>query len=136
KGERYTFDELVRLREDERLEERATLEARTRHYAACQAAIARTAEIWATVAPDACVIFGNDQRELLLPSMQPAFTVYHGETFWNGPMSEERSARLPPGIRESEWANRPPARVDYPALPELAERLIAAGLDEGWDLAA
>src|SRR5690606_42042901 len=65
KGERYTFDELVRLREDERLEERATLEARTRHYAACQAAIARTAAIWATVAPDACVSFGNDQPELL-----------------------------------------------------------------------
>jgi OH-DDVA oxygenase/3-O-methylgallate 3,4-dioxygenase len=136
KGERYTFDELVALRASERLGERATLEARTRHHAACQAAIARTAEIWSEIAPDVCVIFGNDQRELLLPSMQPAFTIYHGETFWNGPIPEERSARLPPGIRESEWANRPPQRVDYPALPELAERLFTAGLDEGWDFAA
>lgn len=136
KGERYTFDELCELRAGERLAEQASLEARQRNHSACQAAIEKVAEIWAEVAPDACVIFGNDQRELLLPSMQPAYTVYYGETFWNGPMAEERAARLPPGIRESEWANRPETRTDYPGLPDLAERLIARGLDRGWDFAA
>src|SRR5690606_6617085 len=114
KGKRYSFDELVELRAGEKLGEQATLQARARNHAACQAAIAETARIWAEAAPDFCVIFGNDQRELLLPSMQPAFTVYHGETFWNGPMPEERSSKLPPGIRESEWANRPEQRTEYP----------------------
>ncbi|HEX7081267.1 MAG TPA: protocatechuate 3,4-dioxygenase [Gammaproteobacteria bacterium] len=136
KGRQYTFDELVELRAPERLGEQATLEARTRHHAACQAAITRTAEIWAEVDPDVCVIFGNDQRELMLPSLQPAFTVYYGDTFWNGPIPEQRSAKLPPGIRESEWANRPEQRVDYQGLPDLARRLLERGIDEGWDFAA
>ena len=136
KGKLYPFDELVELRAAERLGEQATLEARTRNHAACQAAIARLADIWAEVSPDCCVIFGNDQRELMLPSLQPAYTVYYGDTFWNGPLPEERSSKLPPGIRESEWANRPEERTEYAGLPELAKKLIAAGIDEAWDFTA
>jgi OH-DDVA oxygenase/3-O-methylgallate 3,4-dioxygenase len=136
KGKSYPFDELVEMRKSEGLAEQATLEARTRHHAACQAAIAALAKIWAEVRPDCCVIFGNDQRELMLPSLQPAYTVYYGDTFWNGPIPEQRSARLPPGIRESEWANRPEQRTEYPGLPDLAKKLLATGIAEGWDFAA
>jgi OH-DDVA oxygenase/3-O-methylgallate 3,4-dioxygenase len=136
KGRSYSFDELVALRAGERLAEQATLETRTRHHTDCQTAIAKLASIWEQVQPDCCVIFGNDQRELMLPSLQPAYTVYHGDTFWNGPIPEQRLTHLPPGIRESEWANRPDHRVDYPGMPELANRLLAAGIDAGWDLAA
>jgi len=136
KGRSYPFDELVRLRSPENLSAHASLEARTRHHAACQAAIAKVAKIWAEVNPEACVIFGNDQRELMLPSLQPAYTVYYGDTFWNGPMPLRRSSQLPPGIRESEWANRPAERTEYKGLPDLAERLLAAGIDAGWDFTA
>jgi OH-DDVA oxygenase len=135
-GRSYAFDELVEIRKGECLAERATLEARTKHHAACQAAIAALAKIWAEASPDCCVIFGNDQRELMLPSLQPAYTIYYGNTFWNGPIPERRSAKLPPGIRESEWANRPAERTEYPGIPDLAKRLLAAGIDEGWDFAA
>lgn len=133
RGTLYEFDELVELRRDENLAARATLDERTRHYEACQAAIAQVADVWAEVKPDVCVIFGNDQRELMLPACQPAFTIYYGDTFWNGPMPEERSSHLPPGIRESEWANRPEARTVYQGLPELATRLIERGMSERWD---
>jgi OH-DDVA oxygenase/3-O-methylgallate 3,4-dioxygenase len=136
KGEVYPFDDLVEMRKGEYLAAQTTLEARTRHHEACQAAIAAVGKIWSDIRPDCCVIFGNDQRELLLPSMQPAYTVYYGDSFWNGPMPEQRSAKLPPGIRESEWANRPDMRTQYPGLPDLGKRLLTAGLDEGWDLAA
>lgn len=135
KGKLYSFDELVALRAAERLGEQATLEMRTRHYLACQTAIDRLAEIWAEVKPDCCVIFGNDQRELVLPAMQPAYTVYYGDTFWNGPIPEQRLAALPPGIRESEWANRPEERVEYQGMPELARKLITTGIESGWDFA-
>ncbi len=136
KGKQYSFDDLVALRDSERLAEQATLEMRTRRYEACQQAIAKLAEIWAQAAPDVCVIFGNDQRELMLPACQPAFTIYHGDSFWNGPVPEERSSKLPPGIVESEWANRPEVRTEYPALPEPARVLLRRGLDAGWDFAA
>lgn len=136
KGAQYSYDELKRLRSDERLAERAALQAREAHHAACQKAIAAVSRLWAEISPDVCVIFGNDQRELMLPACQPAFTVFHGDSFWNGPLSPERAARLPPGIAESEWANRPETRTEYRGMPELAARFIATGLDAGWDLAA
>jgi OH-DDVA oxygenase/3-O-methylgallate 3,4-dioxygenase len=82
------------------------------------------------------VIFGNDQREVMLPALQPAFTIYYGETFWNAPLSHERSARLPAGIPESEWGYRPEQRTEYPGLPDLAERLLEAGVQSRWDFAA
>src|SRR5688572_576696 len=136
KGTLHSFDELVEMRRNENLVERSALEARNRNHAACQVAIARVAEIWKEVRPDVCVVFGNDQRELVLPEMQPAYTVYHGESFWNGPLSKERSATLPPGIVEAEWANRPKERTEYRGLPDLAALLIERGLDSGWDFAA
>jgi OH-DDVA oxygenase/3-O-methylgallate 3,4-dioxygenase len=136
RGRQYSFDELAELRAAEKLGDKATLAVRTANHAACQAAIARVADVWAEARPDVCVIFGNDQRELMLPPCQPAFTVYCGETFWNGPLPAERAAKLPPGIVESEWANRPEQVTRYPGLPALARRLIDAGLDAGWDFAA
>jgi OH-DDVA oxygenase len=136
KGRQYTFDELSELRADEKLGAKATLDARTANYAACQRAIDKVAQIWSDVSPDVCVIFGNDQRELMLSRCQPAFTVYHGATFWNGPLPAERAAKLPPGIVEAEWANRPAERTQYDGLPTLATQLIRAGLDAGWDFAA
>jgi len=136
KGELYSFDELVEMRRSENLAAKSSLESRTRNYKDCQAAIQRVAEIWKEVKPDVCVVFGNDQRELVLPEMQPAYTIYHGETFWNGPLPEDRAATLPPGIREAEWANRQEKRIEYRALPDLAARLLERGLDSGWDFAA
>lgn len=133
RGRLYTFDELVALRREEALSERATLEARIRSHAACQEAIAKVAAVWERIRPDVSVIFGNDQRELMLPSLQPTYTIYSGDRFWNGPLPEERAATLPAGIVESEWANRPDARTEYEALPDLAELLIRRGLDAGWD---
>jgi OH-DDVA oxygenase/3-O-methylgallate 3,4-dioxygenase len=136
KGKEYSFEELVEMRRSENLADQTSLEARTRNHAACQAAIAKVAKIWKEVNPDVCVVFGNDQRELVLPEMQPAFTIFHGETFWNGPLPKERAATLPPGIGEAEWANRPKERTEYKGLPDLAALLIERGLDSGWDFAA
>ena len=135
-GESYPFDALAEMRRDENLAEQITFEARTASHAACQVAIAKLAEIWAAAKPDVCVIFGNDQRELMLPSLQPAFTVFYGDSFWNGPAPQERSKNLPVGIREAEWANRPDKWTEYRALPDLAKNLIERGLDEAWDFTA
>jgi len=136
KGKEYSFEELTELRRNENLAEKSSLEARTRNHAACQAAIAKVAAIWREVNPDVCVVFGNDQRELVLPEMQPAYTIFHGETFWNGPLPKERAATLPPGIGEAEWANRTHDRAEYRGLPDLAQQLLERGLDSGWDFAA
>ena len=132
----YAFDELVALRKDEHFETQFTLEERTRRHARCQDGVAELARIWKEVKPDVAVIMGNDQRELVLPSLQPMFTVYHGETFWQKPLPEAQSAKLPVGIKESEWAYRPDEAQVWPGLPDLAALVIAEGQQRGFDFAA
>lgn len=135
RGKQYSFEDLVVLRKDENFAEQITLEERTTRHARCQAGVARLAEIWKDVKPDVAVIMGNDQRELVLPSLQPMFTVYHGETFWQKPLPEAQSEKLPVGIKESEWAYRPEEDKVWPGLPDLAERVIARGQEAGFDFA-
>jgi OH-DDVA oxygenase/3-O-methylgallate 3,4-dioxygenase len=132
----YTFEQLVELRKDENFAAQITLEERTRRHAICQQGVAKLAEIWKQEKPDVCVIMGNDQRELIQDSMQPMFTIYHGADFWQAPVDHERAAKLPIGIKESEWAYRPPERVVWPGLPDLAELAFEMAADAGFDFAA
>lgn len=136
KGKQYSFDELVVLRKNENFSAQITLEERTKRHARCQEGVAKLAEIWKAVKPDVAVIMGNDQRELVLPSLQPMFTIYHGETFWQKPLPEAQSAKLPVGIKESEWAYRPEEPVVWPGLPDLAALVLEKGVQQGFDFAA
>jgi OH-DDVA oxygenase/3-O-methylgallate 3,4-dioxygenase len=131
----YTFEQLAELRKPENFAAQITLEERTRRHALCQAGVEKLARIWKENKPDVAVIMGNDQRELVLDSLQPMFTVYHGDTFWQAPLDHEREARLSVGIKETEWAYRPKDPVVWPGLPELANQVIAQGLDAGFDFA-
>src|SRR5690606_38904932 len=136
KGREYTFDELVELRKGENFAAQITLEERTRRHAECQEGVAELARIWDEVKPDVAVVFGNDQRELIAESMQPMFTVYWGDTFWQKPLDEDRASRLPVGIRETEWAYRPGQPVTWPALPDLARLVFKRAQEEGFDFAS
>ena len=136
KGEQYKYDELVDMRKDENLEFKISQEERERRVDLCQKGIEKLADIWEQNKPDVAVIFGNDQRELILESLQPMFSVYHGETFWQEPLSAERMEQVPPGIRETEWAYRPDENVVWPGAPDLAEHVIASAVDEGFDVGA
>ncbi len=136
KGRQYSFDELVALRKDDNLGTAVTREERERRVALCQRAIGQLALVWEQNKPDVAVIFGNDQRELILDSLQPMFSVYHGETFWQKPLTAERMARVPPGIKETEWAYRPDEPVEWPGLPGLADHVFEDALEAGFDVGA
>ena len=132
----YTFAELAELRKAENFAARITLEERTRRHALCQAGVAELVRLWKANKPDVAVIMGNDQRELVLESLQPVFTIYHGADFWQKPLDEERSSRLSVGIKETEWAYRPDEPVTWPGLPELANLAFEMGADAGFDFAS
>ena len=136
KGESFTFDELLERRAGEDIAARITDAERRRRYDACQTGIKALADKWEEVAPDVCVILGNDQRELFLEDIQPTFTVYRGETFYNQPTSDEQRAKLAPGVADAEWAYRPKHHTVYPGLPDLAEIVFERAMEEGFDLAA
>ena len=73
-GRLYSYDELCAARSGENLAVQITPEERRRRYDACQAAIARLAQIWAEAKPDVAVIFGNDQMEIFGNALLPAFS--------------------------------------------------------------
>ena len=135
-GSQYSFDQLVEMRKDEGLNFKCSQEERERRVDLCQAGIEKLADFWEANKPDVAVIFGNDQRELILDSMQPMFSVYHGDSFWQAPLSQEQLDKHPPGIKETEWAYRPDGPVEWPGLPELAHHVIDQALVEGFDVAA
>ena len=135
RGNTYDFETLVELRRDENFAEQCTLEERTKRYAKCRAAIKEMARIFEKVQPDVAVIFGNDQSELFLTNMMPAFTVFNGEKVWNAPATEEQAAAHPPGIHEAEWGHKPSEYTEYPGHPELANILIKSLSENDFDIA-
>ncbi len=72
------------------------------------------------------MIFGNDQRELVLASMQPCFTVTTATLFG---MARFPSSALPGWLRVSANPNGRIGRsgVEYLGMPELARKLISTG---------
>jgi hypothetical protein len=131
---KYDFDTLVAMRKDENLAFKSSLPERTKRHAACRAAIQRMGDIYAQAKPDVAVIFGNDQQELFVDKLMPAFTLFNGPTIWNEPASEAQAKLHPPGIHAAEWGHKPPVYTEYPGQPELANRLIAHLVADSFDI--
>ena len=136
KGEELSFDELVERRRVESISEKHTVDERQRRYDSCQAAIDVLSREWDAVQPDVCVILGNDQHEVFLEDVQPTFTIYHGESFYNLPLTEAQKKLLPPGIEESEWSYRPNSYTEYEGGPHLAGTIFEQAMEDGFDVAA
>jgi hypothetical protein len=133
-GREHTYEELLAARRAENIAAQITPEERRRRYDACQDAIDRLGQIWAEAKPDVAVIFGNDQMEIFGSSLMPAFLVYAGETIENGPVSEERQAKMEPGIAVSLGGHKPKQRVVYPGLPELGQLVVRTLMAEEFDV--
>lgn len=134
RGERYTFDELLRIREAEKFTPPTLTDHRAR-YDACQQAVARLAQIYAEAKPDVAVIVGNDQFELFTEVNIPAFSIFWGDSLDNIPKTAEQRAKLPPGIELAEEGYCPPQRTTYAGQPELGRHLIESLMTERFDVA-
>jgi Catalytic LigB subunit of aromatic ring-opening dioxygenase len=134
RGGKYDFEKLVQMRKHEDLATKSSLAERTRRHAACRAAIDRMADIYEQAKPTVAVIFGNDQQELFLEKLMPAFTIFNGETIWNEPASPEQAKLHPPGIHAAEWGHKPSKYTEYPGHPELADELIGHLVADSFDI--
>jgi hypothetical protein len=124
RGTKWSFDELVRERADEHLENEVTLERMRERHAACQQAIASLAETFARVRPDVAVIFGDDQEEVFLSDNMPAFLVFWGDQFENVPLTGEEAGRRGPGLAVAAWGHSPPETQVIEGVPDLGRRMI------------
>lgn len=136
RGERYNFDQLVRLRAPEHMENQITQDMWRRRYAACQSALHTLAKVFADAAADAAIIIGDDQMEIFTDYDMPAFSIYYGDTIENIPFTEAQKAKMTPGMLIAEGGHHGREAETYSGLPVLARHLIGAMIAAEFDVSA
>jgi hypothetical protein len=135
KGERLKYAELVEQRQAQNLALQTAMETRQERLTKSYAAIDRLSEIYAAAKPDVTVIFGNDQGEMFLDDIRPAFTIMGCPEFRNMPRTEDQIGRLPPGIHLADVGHLPDKEtLVFPGHPELATHLTTAAVESGFDV--
>ena len=129
RGKPYTYPELVEERASEHLQRELDEEKQNARSLACQAAIASLAETLAEVAPDRCIILGDDQHESFLDDIMPAFCVFNGETV-DDPGGDEQGDPLRRAL-----VNAPAAGTSQPTDAGFGTHIIESLVSDGFDVA-
>lgn len=134
KGERLTYAEVLEKRGH--LDLQISMAAREKRLHESFEAIARLGDMFAAVNPDVTIIFGNDQAEMFLDELKPAFTIMGSAEFRNVPRTDAQKSRLPPGIELSDSGHLPDSGATlYPGHPELAMHLARHAVENEFDIA-
>jgi hypothetical protein len=135
-GERMTYAEVEARRLHLDLAAQTDIATRRERLAKCATAIDRLSAEFTAARPDVAVIFGNDQAEMFLDDMKPAFTVMGCAAFVNMPRTEKQRSRLPPGIAIADAGHLPEARCrEFPGCPELATHIARHAIANDLDVA-
>jgi hypothetical protein len=134
RGQTYSFDALREARASEHLDRQLEPDLAESRYQACQHAIAALGETLTTVAPDVCIIVGDDQREAFLDDNMPAISVFWGATVDVAGATERRPSGVP-GRDEAMLRNQARERLMHPCEPALALHLIESLIGDEFDVA-
>ena len=135
KGERVKYAELLKQRSDENFGEQMDVGICNERIAKSRAAIERLSEIFAEVQPDVTIIFGNDQGEMFLDDVRPAFSIMGCEQFENMPRTSEQAERLPPDIHIADEGHLPGNETQvFPGHPETARYLVESAMNNDFDI--
>ncbi len=130
-GSTYSFPELAALRAADHFERECTDEKFQARWDACQRAINHLGETMDRVAPDACIIVGDDQHESFQDDNMPAFSIYYGATVDDAAPAGEHRERLGDKV----VGKVPPGRLTHPTDAALGQYLIEALIDREFDVA-
>ena len=135
KGERIKYDELLEERSDQNFAEQMEKSVCEDRIAKSGDAITRLSEIFAEAKPDVTIIFGNDQGEMFLDDIRPAFAIMGCEKFENMPRTEEQAKRLPPNIHIADKGHLPDDhKIVFPGHPVLAKYLVRTAMQNDFDI--
>jgi hypothetical protein len=134
RGRAHTFNELAEVRAPEHLEAQIDPDLAERRYQTCQQAIHTLAETLSRVAPDVCIIVGDDQAECFLDDNMPAVSVYWGDTVDVASIGERGPSGVP-GRGEAGAMYGSQSRMIHPGQPDLGRHLIESMVADGIDLA-
>lgn len=135
KGERVKYADLLENRADQRLAEQLDLQTCYERIAKSHGAIDRLSEIFAEAEADVAIIFGNDQGEMFLDDVRPAFSIMGCEQFENMPRTVEQKKRLPPDIHIADEGHLPGNELRvFPGHPVLAKHLVDQAMTHNFDV--
>lgn len=135
RGRAHDWAGLCAARAHEGLAAQSEPEERERRHARANAAVAVLAQAWRQARPDVAVIMGNDQHELFVEDVMPAFTIFWGKEVQNLPSREEQALRKPAGIHVAHHGHAPEQPLTHPGAPELGRHLIEQAMADGFDIA-
>jgi hypothetical protein len=129
------YAELLQLRSDQDFGEQTDVETCEQRIDKSHAAIERLSEIYARTKPDITIIFGNDQGEMFLDDVRPAFSIMGCESFENMPRTKKQIKRLPPDLHIADAGHLPEKVTEViPGHPELAKYLVKLAMKNNFDI--
>jgi len=132
-GKRYSYQELAELRAYAHFERECSDSIFAARFASCQQAISHLGQTLERVAPDVCIIMGDDQLECFLDDNMPALSIFCGDSVDDSP-PEERSPDVY-AYGEYPTGNPPPRRVTRPTDSALGQHLIKSLIECEFDVA-
>lgn len=136
KGKRMKYAEVEALRKSEGFNPNLDQEYGDQLIRRAYDVIDRMHAAYVAAKPDVMILFGNDQHEIFLNQINPAFAILAGEEFENMPRTEDQKSRLPIGIALADPGHLPDEPVVYPGHPELAKHIITSLIEEEFDVAS
>jgi hypothetical protein len=131
RGKTYDYDSLLKERAPGFARE-LVIETRRERYERCQKALDALGNRFRSVAPEALVIVGNDQREMFDDELTPSITIYRASQIVNAPQTKPE---LTPGLAIAEKGNCPAEGAVYPGAAGLADHITEFLQDRDFDLA-
>ncbi len=124
RGNVYTFDDLMKLRKGENLGTQNTIDVRRANHVRNQTHLDFLGQKIKEADLDVLVIFGDDQREILLQDISPPFMVFTGDKVPFMPTTPERFEKMPKGVQVADWARTPERDMWLKGAPDLAVHLV------------
>jgi hypothetical protein len=133
RGNTYAYPELLEERADEHLERELDEEKQRQRSETCQRAIAQLAETLERVAPDVCIILGDDQHESFHDDNMPSMCVYWGSSVDDAGFDSVYRREQDPAA--ASFANAPAEHASYTTDATLGRHLIESFMEQGFDVA-
>ncbi len=134
RGRQMDFEQLLRERASEHLEDQLSPELAQGRWDRCQAAIDSVGDTLRAVKPDLAIIVGDDQHECFIDDNMPALSVFWGDTILTSPQEGG-----PGGGNEyggnAQKSRYPMTPTDNPGAPELGLHLIKSLVNDEFDAA-
>ncbi|MFN3889689.1 MAG: hypothetical protein ACK4MV_04765 [Beijerinckiaceae bacterium] len=111
------------------------VEVRAERFARCQRSLDELGRICDGASPDALLIVGDDHHEWFMTDIQPAFSIFHGETLLNRALTEEEMARqISLGLQYGAQIYHPEQDETYACPSGLATHIVRGAMNDGFDV--